>query len=56
MTTNYAVSPQAVDASIMSIANSYKDMDINITRPLGSNAALCVSIDLESIYTCLDFN
>jgi len=44
------VSPAAVDNAIINISNSYKAMEISISRPLGSNATLCVnSIDTTNL-------
>jgi hypothetical protein len=46
----YVVPPEAVNNSLAAIAASYNDMDVSVTRPLGSNAALNVSICGENIY------
>ena len=47
LASNYVVSQAAVDNSILNISNSYKAMEISISRPLGSNATLCVSYSLN---------
>jgi len=44
LVNNYTVSPEVVNNSIALIANSYNDMDISISRPLGSNAALNITL------------
>jgi hypothetical protein len=51
MINNYAATPEAVNSTISVIANSYNDMKIVITRPLGTNAALNVCIKLI-IFEC----
>jgi len=38
------VPPAAVDAAIAGVANNFKDMEVIISRPLGSNAALCITL------------
>ncbi|ODM87387.1 Mediator of RNA polymerase II transcription subunit 27 [Orchesella cincta] len=37
---SYIVAPEAVNSAIMGFSNSFNDIDIQITRPLGSNAVL----------------
>jgi len=44
LVNSYVVHPDAVNASIAAIAHSYNDMDINISRPLGANAVLNITL------------
>jgi hypothetical protein len=44
-------STEDVNNSLAAIAASYNDMDVSVTRPLGSNAALNVSVCGENIST-----
>jgi len=44
LVNNYIVGPDAVNSAIMAFSNSFNDIDINITRPLGSNAVLNIML------------
>ncbi|CAL8113523.1 unnamed protein product [Orchesella dallaii] len=40
LVNSYIVAPEAVNSAIMGFSNSFNDIDIQILRPLGSNAVL----------------
>jgi mediator of RNA polymerase II transcription subunit 27 len=44
LANSHVATPEFVNKTIINVSNLYNDMDITITRPLGSNAALSITL------------
>lgn len=50
LVNGYIVPPETVNNSIINIVNNLQNMDVNISRPLGTNAALNVNSSWHDLF------